>query len=326
LLKAILGRIMIFMPDDSQIAVSPSEYWEATLATQAQRLYVSFCELASGALDYAEGLSLLRRDERRQGAARLNWAGTAFYYSLVHSARFLVFTAIGDFPTRHDKLAQVFGPADQGEVQTNWLQSFASGQRGCSATLSQLSAFWAAGADDQRAVRIREHLGWFSEALMRARSLRNENNYEALLIAHEYKHEHLGTSFKLLAETMSRVAHQALDLVVKMYSRRLWSEAKRGDTQVVQAAFIRHYVQTRIVEPTRNWYGTDQFVVADAIERIMQPLLELPKGNDCDVSCIEKMVGTDLFAPKVGLMSKFKKEICDLRTFADRCPSLPPTS
>jgi len=35
--------------------MGPTEYWNSTEARKAQRLYVSFCELAASALDYAEG-------------------------------------------------------------------------------------------------------------------------------------------------------------------------------------------------------------------------------------------------------------------------------
>src|SRR5690349_4828297 len=104
-------------------AVQPSEYWSRGTETRAQRLYVSFCELGAAALDYAEGFSLLRREERRQGAARLNWAGTAFYYSLVHSSRFLIFNAIGDFPTRHKDLPAAFSRRRPSTVRTDWLKT-----------------------------------------------------------------------------------------------------------------------------------------------------------------------------------------------------------
>lgn len=131
-------------------------------------MYVSFCELAAAALDYAEGLSLLRRDERRQGAARLNWAGTAFYYSLVHSARFLVFTAVGDFPTQHTLLAKAFRSSESTGVATDWLKSFAPcvhGRYVDKVTLKQLVNYWSAGAEGQDIEEVRAQLEWFAEQL-----------------------------------------------------------------------------------------------------------------------------------------------------------------
>jgi hypothetical protein len=114
---------LIRMPATT-VGLHPFEYWNSTEDRRAQRWYVSFCELAAAVLDHAEGLNVLRRDERRQGAARLNWAVTAFYYALVHSARFLVFMSIGDFPKDHGPLQRVFQPSELRPVKTDWLHKF----------------------------------------------------------------------------------------------------------------------------------------------------------------------------------------------------------
>src|SRR5258708_25963353 len=83
-----------------------NEYWSQGPDQTSQRLYVAFCELASAALDYSEGVKT--RFEIESNDERSNWASTALYYSIVHSARLLVFLPIGDFPTRHDHLANCF--------------------------------------------------------------------------------------------------------------------------------------------------------------------------------------------------------------------------
>jgi len=199
----------------------PSEYWNSTQTRKAQRLYVSFCELAAAALDYAEGLSLLRRDARRQGAARLNWAGTAFYYSLVRSARFLIFTAVGDFPIKHNQLADAFSKSRSGTVSTDWLRSFAPSPTVRYATkvnLEEVVDYWARGASREEMEALFE---WFADALSKAKALRNENNYEALLIAHKYQHSYLNDSFKQLANAMEEVAKAALTAVIGSYRRVL---------------------------------------------------------------------------------------------------------
>src|SRR5258706_303405 len=146
-------------------ALRPSEYWNISQARRDQRLYISFCKLAAAALDYAEGLSLLRRDERRQGSARLNWAGTAFYYSLVHSARFLIFTAVGDFPTQHNRLPKAFSKTPFSAVSTDWLKSFAptpAGQYTTMVSLEQLVDYWSVGTSKEKTAAQFE---WFADAL-----------------------------------------------------------------------------------------------------------------------------------------------------------------
>lgn len=99
-----------------------NEYWNQTPQQTSQRLYVAFCELASAALDFSEGartqFDVVRNDERS------NWASTALYYSIVHSARLLVFLPFGDFPTRHDHLARCFQLDGTETIRTNWLNAF----------------------------------------------------------------------------------------------------------------------------------------------------------------------------------------------------------
>jgi len=324
--------------------IGPSEYWNCSETRKAQRLYVSFCELAASALDYAEGLRLLRRDERRQGAARLNWAGTAFYYSLVHSARFLIFTAVGDFPTQHNKLAQAFSTSHSGTVSTDWLKSFASNGNVSSAKIGfeHLVDYWSSGVSKEPTAAM---FNWFADALARAKALRNENNYEALLIAHEYKHSYLGSSFKRLATTMEGVAKTALAAVVGCYAHLLQpepliqpadarthigdatassenGEADDGRWRNVEAAFIRHYVEHRIVQPARSWYGTEAFVVSNAIAVLLAPLRTLQITGEPDLTSLEESMSNNLFAPKTGLMDKFIRKMTELQQALDQAPAV----
>lgn len=324
----------------------PREYWDSTQTRKAQRLYVSFCELAAAALDYAEGLSLLRRDTRRQGAARLNWAGTAFYYSLVHSARFLIFTAVGDFPTQHNQLADAFSKSRSGTVSTDWLKRFAPSPTVHYTTkvnFEEVVEFWARGSSGEEASALFE---WFAKALSKAKALRNENNYEALLIAHEYKHSYLGGSFKQLAGAMEGVAKAALSAVVAYYSRVLQpeslsgpdgmcatencaasspgSEARLSDdllSREIEAAFIRRYVETRIIEPATDWYGTEVHFVSNAVTDLMEPLRNLDIRSELDLTAIDEWVSVDLFEPKTGLMNKFTRKITELRETLHQMPT-----
>ncbi len=320
------------------LTVDPAEYWNSTQARNAQRVYVSFCELAAAALDYAEGLNLLRRDTRRQGAARLNWAGTAFYYSLVHSARFLIFTAAGDFPTQHKELANAFSKSSSGTVSTDWLKRFAPNSTVRYTTkvaFEEVVEYWAMGASKQEVAGLFE---WFSRALSKAKELRNENNYEALLITHEYKHSYLDGSFKQLANAMEGIAKAALTAVVARYRgvlepesfnpsdglcasetaavRSPEFEARPGANLLsrnVEAAFIRRYVLTRIIEPAESWYGTEVHFVSNAVTKLMQPLCTLKVASDIDLTAVEEWVSVDLFQPKTGLMDKFTQKINELQ-------------
>jgi hypothetical protein len=107
----------------------PNSYWSGSQAREAQYLYVAFCELACAVFDYCEGARMQSplSDESHlwewRGGTRQSWAGTVLYYSLVHTARLLVFLACGDFPTAHALLGHCFDPVKD-SVSTTWLRGF----------------------------------------------------------------------------------------------------------------------------------------------------------------------------------------------------------
>jgi len=109
---------MMLQPSQSE----SNEYWSQKPEQTSQRLYVAFCELASACLDYSEGVRTRLQVEPND--ARSNWASTALYYSIVHSARLLVFLPFGDFPTSHAYLADCFQPDSDHGVRTSWLNGF----------------------------------------------------------------------------------------------------------------------------------------------------------------------------------------------------------
>jgi hypothetical protein len=104
----------------------PNEYWREGRERQGQYLYVGFCEFASGVLDYCEGAELLHDSTSR--STRRNWAATILYYSLVHTARFIIFATTGDFPKGHAGLIRCFERGKRAE--TNWLQGLIAGPDG----------------------------------------------------------------------------------------------------------------------------------------------------------------------------------------------------
>jgi hypothetical protein len=228
-------------------------------------------------------------------------------------------------------------------VSTDWLNSFAPSAHGKyieKISLKQLLDYWSAGAQDQQIQEIQAQLKWFADALTKAKALRNENNYEALLIAHEYRHEYLDKSFKKFANAMAAVSKAAVTVAVTSYARMLRSEVSAesgtpcgdggvgsakhaGETAAIQerrleAAFISRCVQQRIVEPARDWYGTDVFVVAKAVGVLMEPLTDLSQGQELDVTRMDELVSTDLFAPKLGLMDNLRAKIDDLHQLLNK--------
>ena len=148
----------------------PNEFWESADCYRDQKFYTVFCMLVSACSDYAIGVKLKRQK-------CLNWACTSFYYSMVHAMRVICFMETGDFPTGHDRLAAIFN-GEQRRVDRTWV--------------SANSRYFPQGVEPNRnfqfaltSLEERQRLG---EVLDNARILRNDANYEGLLISHEYNH------------------------------------------------------------------------------------------------------------------------------------------
>jgi hypothetical protein len=280
-----------------------NEYWNQNPEQSSQRLYVAFCELASAALDFSEGVRT--KFQVQPNDERSNWASTALYYSIVHSARLLVFLPFGDFPTRHDQLARCFQLESTGTIGTNWLNGFlrvsAFGYRRerrhirHTRYLTELAPphlykYWHQTINDQSTEIFLE---WMGELMEQARSLRNENNYEALLIAHEYDHKFMSDLFTQFTHEMYEGAKRTLGSTATYFDRYLKANNNlpRG-----ASAFIADYVGKRILNPISRWYG-DQ--VADEIGNLLSPLSVDPSTPySLEANEIHRAVDFAIFDPE----------------------------
>lgn len=95
--------------------MTPKEYWDQDDQLRDQKFYTAFCLLGAACNDYAIGIDLATEN-------KLNWAATTLYYSMVHCGRLACFVALGDFPTGHTQLHQLF---ERGEVSSKtWMEGF----------------------------------------------------------------------------------------------------------------------------------------------------------------------------------------------------------
>lgn len=299
-----------------------NEYWSQSPEQTSQRLYVAFCELASASLDYSEGVRT--RFEVQPNDERSNWASTALYYSIVHSARLLIFLPFGDFPTRHDHLADCFQRDGDQSVKTTWLNGFlrVSAFRfrqdlrhrrySTEATPQKLYGYWLQTIQDQPAEGFLE---WLGSLLGEARALRNENNYEALLIAHEFNHVQMSELFTQFSAGMCEGAARTLRKTAHWFDQYLRTA---NDLPVAARPFIAEYVERRILDPVRVWYGDR---VAQQLTDILSPLRVDPLPYFREVREINKAVDFAIFDPKAGLMNDFRGKVQTLRGLVHRYPS-----
>lgn len=122
--------------------------------------------------------------------SRPNWSAITSYYSTVHALRLFWFAVYGGYPTRHAELGQSLRrsagfdwprliPGGRREVAgaPRLIQDLVSGAAACTA-LKHL------GVSNAATVR----LGELGAAFTAACRLRNDANYESLILAHQYRH------------------------------------------------------------------------------------------------------------------------------------------
>ncbi|HXF05619.1 MAG TPA: hypothetical protein VNM72_09410 [Blastocatellia bacterium] len=208
--------------------MTPEEYWNQDPKHQDQKFYTAFCLLESACGDYAIGVDLyLQR--------KLNWACTVFYYSLVHAARLLCFLAEGDFPTGHSALGDLF---TRGNVRgRTWLQGdigrYLQETEGVRLSLSQfaldnlVACFSGENTINQCPDDLRRRFQRWGHLLSKARDLRNDSNYEGLLIAHEFNHQRVTRNFFRLASVLGKAAEIVLPEAIALFKLFIDSHPRR---------------------------------------------------------------------------------------------------
>ena len=341
-----------------------NEFWSHSDESRSQRFYVALCEFTSALLDYATGTDLLGRkaispstwrlDGTPPDMGRLNWASTCLYYSLVHMGRTVVFLPLGDFPRGHNELAGCFVPeSDDSQTDprvcptcnrpfgrrktkpTDWLCNVTRGLRdrderitGVHAALPELIHFWRGlpGNDRDPQEQVENTLQRFGTALRRAKELRNDNNYEALLIAHEYDHEVMTEAFKALATAMKGLADKWLESLGVWFARYL--QARTGEqwdcAPEAKIGFAKPFLKDGVLGAIEVWYGPE---TARAVGDFMRPIAALPEPADrASADKIDRGVNFDMFSPKKSLMQGFEKKVWDLGRLLDEAPGPRPQS
>jgi hypothetical protein len=89
-------------------------FWNETDERRLQKLYVALCLFISAASDFAVGIDL-------KNSGKLNWSTTASYYSIFHSARLIIFLALGNYPKSHN-ISQLFAQNPISSVKLDALE------------------------------------------------------------------------------------------------------------------------------------------------------------------------------------------------------------
>lgn len=294
-------------------------YWRTSPERVAQRFYVAFCLLMSSVQDFILG-------QKERESKNLNWSATCSYYSLVHGGRLLCFLAFGDYPTSHAKLRSVLSSRPQPRTTRrqeqdgypfDWLRGFATlagtrpsqVRRNEGATVGEFHQLIAAYLNRVRVKEVERRLAKVGAVLAAAGPLRNDSNYEALLIAHEYRHLTMSTAFDRLSLHMGMAAETTLPFLVDAFRGFRSHDPDLPEVRDEYEAFLHEYVHDRIGGAIRTKLGGSA-IVLDKLEGILTRLGTQPTGARYDD--LENRLSMAVFGSKSQLMSNFEQRIADL--------------
>jgi hypothetical protein len=284
-----------------------------------QRFYVAFCLLMSSIQD-----SFLGQQERSSN--NLNWSATLSYYSLVHGGRLLCFLALGDYPTTHAELRRVFSPLSRPRPEQrprrdgypfDWLRGFAAltGPRSEQSHPEEGGAGTAwremitSYLNAVHVAQVEPRLTKFGRVLGAAAPLRNDSNYEALLIAHEYQHVTMSTAFERLSGHMSNAAEATLPFLVDAFNGFRSHDPGLLRDRDEYESFLHEYVHVRIGSAIQHKIA-DSPTLGERLQEILARLETRRTGVRFDH--LEDQVSMAVFGGKAQLMRQFEERIADL--------------
>lgn len=301
-------------------------HWQHTENGIPQRFYIGFCLYMSAVQD-----ALLGQMERAR--SNLNWSATCSYYGLVHGGRLLCFLALGDFPTRHNELRDLLWPVhhprrggnnapDERRFCFDWLRRFArdvahrpdpntdADRADLKPTKSQYRDMIVEYFERIRVGDFRARLDQFGKTLRAAAELRNDSNYEALLIAHEYDHFVMTRAFGSLAELLASATDNTLPFLTDVFSKFIDEDSDLALDRDGYRAFLHAYWERRV----RPALGRK----LEGFDNLKNRLCELksrfsPATPAADFERLEGAVSYDLFGPKAQLMTDFESRMDELR-------------
>ncbi len=293
-----------------------NNYWKQDDEKINQRLYVTLCLYQSACSDFATSLDL-NKDKR------YSWAVISSYYSIMHSLRTIIFMVIGDFPMEHSALNKIFydeqdTPTINHYLGRSWLKNFDSNFQEIGRNLNYFNRNHLAEhySRKHQFTDSDKHFSNISKLLNLTKKIRNDSNYEALIIAHEKKHIIVSDSFIRLTTAILKAAEYCISIATKCIKHYIeLNEEFRFNkdrikwftyeflltrfTGTIEARSKRKYLTSKIHKFSRNiissFLETD---FADIELTISEEYLE-----------IENSISLKIFGEKRNLMNKFHRNV-----------------
>jgi hypothetical protein len=235
----------------------------------------------------------------------------------------LVFLALGDYPELHKDLRQLLSGRGKCNKGKWWLDGFIKYAHQ-PLDGAQIGLEKPGGYDNSELVGIvveylasicldgpKQEVERFGEVLAGAAELRNDSNYEALLIAHEYNHEFLSPAFEELATLLIEATDNVLPFACTAFNNFIIHDAAWGKERETYGSFARDYLQQRLVRGIGEKLCAVPVHERKALEHKVQGFIAGIANcfNDSDYQQLEDAVSFDVFHCKNGLMHQFQKKI-----------------
>jgi hypothetical protein len=151
----------------------------------------------------------------------------------------------------------------------------------------------------------RKRLDEFGQLFAAAGPLRNDSNYEALLIAHEYQHP-MSEAFDSLSQYMTRAAELALPLLVDAFNGFRQRDPDLPNDRDTYESFLHEFVHRRIREGIRA-----KLIHTESLEMRLDEVLKRigTESKDVPYDELEREVSMSFFENKRGLMRDFEEKI-----------------
>ena len=144
---------------------------------------------------------------------------------------------------------------------------------------------------------------------MAAAELRNDSNYEALLIAHEYNHAMMSFEFNNLAQGMCDAVDIIHPFVAKAFTGFVDNDLDLEEDRAGYRAFANAYLNDRLIPAINRKLG-DSRDLKQNLRSIVSELARSPANGDS--RRLEEAASIEIFGGKARLMSGFRRRIEEL--------------
>jgi|GEM_PF-1656939 hypothetical protein len=291
------------------------EFWNRDEARRDQMLYTAFCLVEAGLLNYALGRFLARRNV-------YDWASTSLYYSLLYSARLIIFLGVGDFPLGHSHIGALF---TESEIKDKaWFRDLAKKVDPELGSLNPRQTFQkdvlssrllSRGATQQN---IDNAFDFFARNLKEATKLRNDSSYESLLVAHAYNHrrvteafEDLSAGLQMLSLRANTIAIGVLTQVAKANTRLAYFTAFLNDRKNREGLY---YFEDHLKHRFSNEQDiSDHGEIINECIALVEPLRMDGRSDPEKADSFRRNVSLESFDSKSRLMNDFRNRSRRLR-------------